>query len=251
MFFTHSLEVQLFHNEGDGTFVEVTEDSGFSDFVGCRNTGATWFDYNNDGFLDIYVAPVFDDHQVYYNDKGEKMVKSASPVFFSDDIRRVYYTSWTDIDNDGDMDVFSASPWDHKIAWYENLDGQGLFGSQQIISLEENFGNTIYASDIDNDSDIDVVGASTAQVGWLENLTPLAINDISKLEFSIYPNPVTDYLYFKNISEYKEASIYDVSGRLIRSVKLSEVERIDVRELQSGAYILRIDKNKSVILIKD
>ena len=42
-----------------------------------------------------------------------------------------------DIDGDGDMDVLSASWNDKKIAWYEN-DGQGLFGVQQIISINAN-----------------------------------------------------------------------------------------------------------------
>ncbi len=55
LFFTHSLKVQLFHNEGDGTFVEVTESAGITRANDCLNTGSTWFDVNNDGFLDIYL----------------------------------------------------------------------------------------------------------------------------------------------------------------------------------------------------
>ena len=40
-----------------------------------------------------------------------------------------------DIDGDGDMDVLSASQYDNKIAWYENTDGQGNFGSQRYSVL--------------------------------------------------------------------------------------------------------------------
>ena len=40
-----------------------------------------------------------------------------------------------DIDNDGDMDVLSASWYDDTIAWYRNLNGLGRFGSAQVISL--------------------------------------------------------------------------------------------------------------------
>ena len=39
-----------------------------------------------------------------------------------------------DFDGDGDMDLASASSQDNKIAWYENTDGKGTFGSQQIVS---------------------------------------------------------------------------------------------------------------------
>ena len=39
-----------------------------------------------------------------------------------------------DLDGDGDMDVLSASAWDDKIAWNENMGG-GLFGPQDTITI--------------------------------------------------------------------------------------------------------------------
>lgn len=51
---------QLFHNNGDGTFTDVTEKAGLS---GAKlngkkmwSVGAGWFDYNNDGLLDLFVV---------------------------------------------------------------------------------------------------------------------------------------------------------------------------------------------------
>ena len=43
-----------------------------------------------------------------------------------------------DVDGDGDLDVLSASPGDDKIAWYENTDGKGTFGEQQVITAAAN-----------------------------------------------------------------------------------------------------------------
>lgn len=37
-----------------------------------------------------------------------------------------------DADGDGDMDVFSASPGDHEVAWHENIDGLGNFGPKKL-----------------------------------------------------------------------------------------------------------------------
>ncbi|MCK4638173.1 MAG: VCBS repeat-containing protein, partial [Bacteroidales bacterium] len=54
-----------------------------------------------------------------------------------------------DIDGDGDNDVLSASQYDDKIAWYENTDENGTFGSQQIITTQANGANSVYACDID------------------------------------------------------------------------------------------------------
>jgi enediyne biosynthesis protein E4 len=51
---------QLFHNNGDGTFSDVTDKSGLAGalFQGQRmwSVGGGWFDYNNDGLLDLFVV---------------------------------------------------------------------------------------------------------------------------------------------------------------------------------------------------
>lgn len=51
---------QLFHNNGDGTFTEVTAKAGLSgatlDGKKMWSVGAGWFDYNNDGLLDLFVV---------------------------------------------------------------------------------------------------------------------------------------------------------------------------------------------------
>ena len=51
---------QLFHNNGDGTFTDVTEKAGVAgaklDGKKMWSVGAGWFDYNNDGLLDLFVV---------------------------------------------------------------------------------------------------------------------------------------------------------------------------------------------------
>ena len=51
---------QLFHNNGDGTFTDVTAKAGLAgaQFNGKKmwSVGAGWFDYNNDGLLDLFVV---------------------------------------------------------------------------------------------------------------------------------------------------------------------------------------------------
>ena len=48
----------LYHNNGDGTFTDVTAKAG----VACRDwgTSAVWFDYDNDGRLDLFVCQFAD-----------------------------------------------------------------------------------------------------------------------------------------------------------------------------------------------
>ncbi|MDT0555791.1 FG-GAP-like repeat-containing protein [Patiriisocius hiemis] len=76
-----------------------------------------------------------------------------------------------DIDNDGDLDIVTASIGDDRIAWYENLDGNGTFSEAILIgSLFETI--TVAVADLDNDGDIDVLGSSIVDdiVVWYENL---------------------------------------------------------------------------------
>ncbi|WP_432413039.1 T9SS type A sorting domain-containing protein [Rasiella sp. SM2506] len=72
-----------------------------------------------------------------------------------------------DLDNDGDLDILSASWGDDKITWYENLDGLGTFSNQIILSDNTTGAKVVKAVDIDNDGDLDVV---TSQLAWFENL---------------------------------------------------------------------------------
>lgn len=74
-----------------------------------------------------------------------------------------------DLDGDGDMDMLSASSFDNKIAWYKNLDGQGNFGPQQIISESYTGSASVFAADVDNDGNMDVLAAAGAKLLWFKN----------------------------------------------------------------------------------
>jgi hypothetical protein len=85
-----------------------------------------------------------------------------------------------DLDGDGDMDVLSASQGDiasnvdDKIAWYQNNNGMGGFGPQNvIISTDADGASSVYAADLDGDGDMDVLSASALfsneKIAWYEN----------------------------------------------------------------------------------
>ena len=82
-----------------------------------------------------------------------------------------------DIDGDGDQDVLSASsgnePYEPqgKITWYENTDGNGNFGEEQLITDDIWVAHGVHASDIDGDGDVDVLAVSSwdHKLTWYEN----------------------------------------------------------------------------------
>ncbi|MDO9577174.1 MAG: T9SS type A sorting domain-containing protein [Candidatus Cloacimonadales bacterium] len=90
-------------------------------------------------------------------------------------LSEIYEITWfecSDLDGDNDLDIAAAILGDNKIVWIENLDGQGNFGQQQLISNEVLNPRNVICFDLDNDNDIDVISSSSADdlITWYENL---------------------------------------------------------------------------------
>jgi hypothetical protein len=132
-------------------------------------------DLDGDNYKDILsVSSGLDKLLVWYkNTDGQGTF--GQPQIIDNNITSARNAFAADLDGDGDMDVLSASRNDGKIAWYENINGQGTFGEQQLISSpEELYGFSVVAADIDNDGDMDVVsGRGDDYVSWYENLDGL------------------------------------------------------------------------------
>lgn len=78
-----------------------------------------------------------------------------------------------DIDGDSDMDVLfrGSTNEGNGIVWVENIDGLGNFGTPNLITTNINGLMCIYAVDLDNDDDIDVISASRLddKIAWYRN----------------------------------------------------------------------------------
>ncbi|WP_312764565.1 T9SS type A sorting domain-containing protein [Epilithonimonas sp.] len=68
----------------------------------------------------------------------------------------------------------------------------------------------------------------------------LATVDFSRKESKIYPNPFKDVIYLDNPELIRSVSISDVSGRRLKTMKITSRE-IKLSELDKGNYILTID----------
>lgn len=122
---THSLKVQLFINQ-NGIFTEVTEGAGITSFNGCRNTGATWFDYDNDGLLDIFISDWDEcDGNTIYKNNGNgtfQNVSDATAINVGESFAS--YTAFPfDFNNDGWQDLYVSNDFDEANELFINNNG--------------------------------------------------------------------------------------------------------------------------------
>lgn len=81
----------------------------------------------------------------------------------------------------------------------------------------------------------------------------LALADLDKNKFKIYPNPVKDVLNIIGNDQLKSIQVYDINGRLILSEQSKA--KINVSKLSKGLYIIKIEtkdsKNHEIKFIKE
>ena len=124
-------------------------------------------DLDGDDFLDIVASSSGNFTVAWYKNLdglgnfGARQIIAGS----ASTVAKVYSV---DLDGDLDYDVLTASNGPNKIAWFENLDGKGNFGSEQVITLEAEFALAVIADDLDNDLDMDVLSVSVgdSKVAW-------------------------------------------------------------------------------------
>jgi enediyne biosynthesis protein E4 len=182
---------QLFHNNGDGTFTDVTEKAGVGGIVPklgkAWSVAAGWFDYNNDGRLDLFVVNYlnysiktatlcvqqglpaycspFDflgTPNILYRNNGDGTFTDVSEQSnISKYVGKGMGLAFADYDNDGFTDIFVSNDSFENYLLHNNRDG--TFTNVALLAgvAYDAFGNAIAGMgadfrDIDNDGRPDI-----------------------------------------------------------------------------------------------
>lgn len=146
-------KVMLCENSGapDYVFEDIREESGIRY---CETVfGPSWGDYDNDGFLDLFISAVYDGRQPFmYRNLGNRTFEITNYVtgFHG----RAYNTSgvsWCDYDHDGDLDLAIAGG---NGGLFENRSSEGYYFELVLNGTEANnhfaFGSyaSVHAGDL-------------------------------------------------------------------------------------------------------
>ena len=126
----------LYHNNGDGTFTDVTKSAGFSEATG-RGLALAWGDYDDDGDMDVYIANDADQNFLYRNNSDGTFtdVSLTAGVGFSEDgeAENGMGVDFGDYDNDGLLDLVVTNFQGQTNTLYYN-EGNGLFSDVSYAS---------------------------------------------------------------------------------------------------------------------
>ncbi len=150
----------LYRNNGDGTFLRIQDDP-IVNYTGYSH-GVSWGDYDNDGYLDMFVADYYSTkfNLLYHNNQDGTFTEvTTSPVVL--EAMSSVSASWSDYDNDGDIDLFVANTNNENNLLYRN-DGGGSFVKIISGAIVNDGGKSVGSSwgDIDNDGDFDLFVAN-------------------------------------------------------------------------------------------
>jgi hypothetical protein len=147
----------LYRNNGDGTFTDVSVETGISKHLG-KGMGAAIADYDGDGFMDIFVANDTLPNFLFHNIGGKKFEEVAfeSGVGYSQSADAIsgMGADFKDVDNDGRPDIWHTAIENESFPLYQN-HGEGQFwdltNQSQLVRTRNMSGWSNGIFDFDND----------------------------------------------------------------------------------------------------
>jgi enediyne biosynthesis protein E4 len=165
----------LFHNNGDGTFTDVSAKAGLTQYLG-KGMGVAIADFNGDGRMDVFVTNDKTPHFLYRNDGNGRFteVAFAAGVSANDSGAMVsgMGCDFKDFDNDGWPDVFVTDLITNAFTLFIN-QGKGFFldrtfSSAVGLASSGHSGWSTKFLDVDNDGWKDVFSAGSHVVDNVE-----------------------------------------------------------------------------------
>lgn len=176
---------QLYQNNGNGTFSNVTGRSGVNVISQGDEQAAAWGDYNKDGNIDLYVCKARFRNTLYHNN-GDGTFSEISATADVQDTHDSQDATWGDYDNDGHLDLYVVNR-EQNNTLYKNT-GNGFFEEVACALSIDNtdVGKSATWIDFDNDNDLDLFIANVGANALYQNnggnqFTNIATTDMKSI----------------------------------------------------------------------
>lgn len=162
LFLAHGGGTQLYQNNGNKTFSDVSASSNIAPCKVCVNTSGLWWDYDNDGDLDLYISDYQNPNRLF-NNQGDGTFKDLSLAAKLDDAGGTWCSIPIDANNDGWLDLYVVNDYGHS-RFYINENGNSFRESTTAYGLK-NTGNAMGATvgDYNNDGHLDIYITNIAE----------------------------------------------------------------------------------------
>ena len=168
----------LYRNNGDGTFTDVSGETGISSVLG-KGMGVAFADYDNDGWPDVFVANDNSPNLLFHNLGGKRFEEGGlqAGVAYNDDgnVLAGMGVDFRDVNNDGLPDIWHTAIENETFPLYVN-NGKGAFINASQPSRLANltrpmsgWSNAIV--DLDNDGWKDLVVARSNVMDNIEQIS--------------------------------------------------------------------------------
>ena len=165
----HTRLMNVYRNNGDGSFANVNGQSGLYPDGNWDHHGMAWADYDNDGAIDLFVAEggnagaIDALSQLWRNDGSGYFSNVTAATGVGGPGRTAL---WADYDNDGFADLLVMTPG--KVTLYRNLSGSGFVDATVVAGLDQlgpaGGGNSGSFVDYDGDGDMDLIVCGPAKL---------------------------------------------------------------------------------------
>jgi hypothetical protein len=111
----------FYRNDGDGVFTSLTDlPANDPENQGGASWGCAWGDYDNDGWLDLFVANHAEQNDFLYHNNGDGTFTKVLDSIAVNDGANSLAAAWGDYDNDGFLDLFVGNVGSTNFLYHNN-----------------------------------------------------------------------------------------------------------------------------------
>ncbi|MDB6038494.1 MAG: hypothetical protein JWM99_2335, partial [Verrucomicrobiales bacterium] len=120
-----------------------------------QTQGIAWGDYDNDGYLDLFVANIGQKNFLYHNERNGTFTKITAGAIVND-VAQFYGCVWADFDNDGWLDLYVTASGANSALYHNNGDGTFTRIQAGSVTNEKSEGYGVMVADYDNNGFPDI-----------------------------------------------------------------------------------------------